>query len=125
MKLKFFKAHEIDRNVKCAIHKTGKLGFSSGANEKLGLSSSVSVTIGMNEDDESDENLYMVLADSNNPEAFRVSKAGDYYYVNTKPLFDHLGVDYRKKKIIYDIVDFDYEGMKMFKLIKREVKQKQ
>lgn len=124
MKLKFIKAQEIDRNVKCAVHKTGKLGFSSSAIEKLNLTTDKGVMIAVNEDDERDENLYMLITETANEDSFRISKAGEYYYVNTKALFDTIGVDYRSKKIIYDIVDFDNEGTKMYKLLKREVKQK-
>jgi len=124
MKLKFIKAQEIDKNVKCAVHKTGKLGFSSSAIEKLNLTTDKGVMIAVNEEDENDENLYMLITETANEDSFRVSKAGDYYYVNTKALFDTIGVDYRNKKIIYDIVDFENEGTKMYKLLKREVKQK-
>lgn len=122
LKLKFIKAQEIDKNVKCAVHKTGKLGFSSSAIEKLGLTTNKTISIAINEDDKEDENLYVVINESSNGDDFRISKAGDYYYVNTKALFDSIGVDYRNKKIIYDIVDFEYEGEKYYKLIKREVK---
>lgn len=124
MKLKFIKAQEIDKNVKCAIHKTGKLGFSSSAIEKLNLTTDKGVMIAINEDDKEDENLYLFINEEVNADTFRISKAGDYFYINTKALFDSLGVDYRNKKIIYDIVDFENEGRKMYKLIKREVRQK-
>ena len=124
MRLKFIKAQEIDRNVKCAIHKTGKLGFSSSAIEKLNLTTEKGVMIAVNDDDEQDENLYLLINDDLNDDTFRISKAGEYYYINTKALFDSLGVDYRNKRIIYDIVDFENDGTKMYKLIKRELKQK-
>lgn len=125
MKLKFIKAQDIDRNVKCAIHKTGKLGFSSAAIDKLDISAGKGVMIAVNEDDENDKNLYMLVTSQQNEDVFKVGKAGDYFYVNTKALFDTLGIDYRNKKIIYDIVDFENEGTKMYKLIRREVKQKE
>jgi len=125
MKLTFIKAQEIDKNVKCAIHKTGKLGFSSAAISKLQLTTDKSVRIALNEEDETDDNLYMDIIEEENDNSFKISKAGEYYYVNTKALFDSLQIDYRNKRIIYDIIDFEYEGMKMYKLIKREVAQKQ
>jgi hypothetical protein len=124
MKLKFIKAQEIDKNVKCAIHKTGKLGFSSSAIEKLNLTTEKGVMIAINEEIEEDENLYLLIKEGVNADTFKISKAGEYYYINTKALFDSLGVDYRNKRIIYDIVDFENDGTKMYKLIKREVKQK-
>jgi hypothetical protein len=104
------------------VHKTGKLGFSSSAIEKLKITTNKTISIAINEEDKEDENLYVVVNENDNGDGFRISKAGDYYYVNTKALFDSIGVDYRNKKIIYDIVDFEYDGEKYYKLIKREVK---
>ena len=124
MKISFIKADEIDRNIKCSIHKSGKLGFSSTAIDKLGLSNDKSIMIGVNEEDSEDENLYMSVENGIKEEAFKISRAGDYFYANTKALFDKLGIDYRIKTIIYDIVDFEYEGLKIYKLIKREKKRK-
>lgn len=125
MKLKFIKAQEIDKNVKCAIHKTGKLGFSSTAIEKLNLNINKSVRIAVNEEDETDKNLYLMLNNEMQEDSFKISKAGSYLYLNTKALFDKLNVDYRNRKILYDIVDFEYDGTKMYKLIKREIKAKE
>jgi len=122
LKLKFIKSQDIDKNVKCSVHKTGKLGFSSSAIDKLQLTTDKTIAIAVNEDDKEDENLYVMINENSENDGFKISKAGDYYYVNTKALFDNIGVDYRNKKIIYDIVDFEYEGDKYYKLIKREVK---
>ncbi|MEL0456214.1 hypothetical protein WJN01_08255 [Flavobacteriaceae bacterium SZ-1-7] len=125
MKLKFIKSEDIDKNVKCAIHKTGKLGFSSNAIDKLSLSTDKTVSIAINEEDKEDENLYVVVNENAQESAFKLSKAGNYFYINTKALFDSFGIDYRNEKIIYDIVDFEYEGEKMYKLIKRVIKKKE
>lgn len=125
MKLKFIKSEDIDKNVKCAIHKTGKLGFSSNAIDKLSLSTEKTVSIAINEEDEEDENLYVVVNENAQDGAFKISKAGEYFYLNTKAFFDSFGIDYRNEKIIYDIVDFEYEDEKMYKLIKRVIKKKE
>jgi hypothetical protein len=125
MKLKFIKSEDIDKNVKCAIHTTGKLGFSSNAIDKLSLNTDKTVSIAINEEDKDDENLYVIVNEKTQESAFKLSKAGDYFYINTKALFDSLGIDYRNEKIIYDIVDFEYEGQKMYKLIKRVIKKKE
>lgn len=124
MKLKFINAQEVDKNAKCAVHKTGKLGFSSSAIEKLKLTTNKTASIAIDEENKEDENLYVIVNEEENSQGFKISKAGAYYYINTKALFDTIGVDYRNKKIIYDIVDFNFEGEKYFKLIKREVKNK-
>lgn len=124
MKLKFIKAQEIDRNVKATIHSNGKLGFSSEAARKLDLiGDTKAILIGLNEDEE-DGNLYIKTLMGRNEDAFNIIKAGDYFYVNTKAFFDSYNIDYKNSRVIYDIVDFTYEGDQMFKFIKREVKKK-
>lgn len=124
MRLKFIKPDDVEKNVKCSIHKSGKLGFSSGAIKKLDISINKSISIAINEDEDSDKDLYAVVNEDVNKGAFKFSKAGDYFYVNTKSLFDSLGIDYRNKKIIYDIIDFEYKEIKMYKLIKRTIEPK-
>lgn len=123
MKLKFIKPQEIDRNIKATIHTSGKLGFSSEAAKKLDLINIKGIQIAINEEEE-DANLYIKLESQITYESFGVVKAGDYYYVNTKAFFENYGIDYKSIKIIYDIVEFDYEGEKMYKFLKREVKKK-
>ena len=78
----------------------------------------------LNEEDENDLNLYAKIYDSAQEGAFKISKAGDYYYVNTKNLFDSLGIDYKNTKIIYDIVKGDYEGDTIIKMLRREIIKK-
>jgi len=124
MKLKFIKAQEIDKNVKATIHSNGKLGFSSEAARKLSLiGDTKAVLIGLNEDEE-DGNIYIKTLTEKSEDAFNIIKAGDYFYVNTKAFFDSYNIDYKNSRIIYDIVDFTYEGESLFKFIKREVKKK-
>jgi len=126
MKFSFFNASEFEQRLKCTIHKTGKLGFSEAAIKKLVIGEKRGVMIGKNEEDESDTNLYMVFMDTDDDRCFRLNKAGGYYYVNTKPLFDKLNLDYQNTTIIFDIVETPETEMKVYKLIKREVpKRKQ
>lgn len=124
MEIEFFNADELDRNLKCSIHKTGKLGFSGSAIEKLEISANKTISIGKGKDEELDV-LYIKINEGEEKGAFNVSKAGDYYYLNTKVLFDKLGIDYRRKRIIYDIVEIDNGDGKLYKLIKREISRKE
>lgn len=119
MKIKFFNPNDLDRNIKATVHKTGKIGFTVDAAKKLSLSVDCSLSIGMNEDDTEDSNLYVMLHNTIETGAFKVSKAGGYYYVNTKVLFDTLKIDYINSAIIYDITEEDIEGYKVYKFNKR------
>jgi len=124
MKLTFIKASDYNQNLKCTIHKTGKLGFSEAAISKLNFANNRYVKIARNEEDENDTSLYLQVQTTTDEFCFMANKAGRYYYINTKAFFDNIGVDYRNQTIIYDIVEFDYDGQKMFKLIRREKRRK-
>jgi hypothetical protein len=124
VKLSFIKADSLDRNCKATVHKTGKLGFTENAIKKLQLDTNKGVMIARNEVDIIDrDNFYLQVVDQTTPDSFRVSKAGAYYYLNTKALFDTLNMDYINDNYSYDIKDFIYENEKMFKLVKREDKK--
>lgn len=124
MRIKFLKPNLITGKIKCTVHLNGKLGFSQAAVKVLDINEKSWLQIGINEEDENDHNLYMVIVENQNGDAFKINKAGDYYYVNTKDLFDILKVDYKNYKIIYDIEEIEYENRKMYKLIRRELKRK-
>ncbi len=119
MKLDFFNAEEIQNNAKCTIHKSGKLGFSMDAIEMLGIDETKEIGIAKGEDYEDTGNLYMKVFNEPQRGAFSVSKAGEYYYLNTKNLFNQLGLNYQKDKIIYDIVEAEIEGETYYKLVRR------
>ena len=125
MNLKILDASSFDSNVKCTIHKNGKLGFSSAASNILGLKGDKSILFAT-EENEKDGNLYMIIQEEITDNAFKVNKAGGYFYLNTKAMFDSLGYDYKSKTIIFDIVKTDkqYEGKQVYKLSKREVGSK-
>jgi hypothetical protein len=124
MKLKFIKAEETGLNAKAAVHTTGKLGFSKDAIDFLGITEGSTIEFAVNDEDNSDINLYAKIYNEVKEGAFRVSKAGEYYYVNTKKLFDAIEIDYRKIRIIYDLVKIDYEGEKIIKMIRRDIIKK-
>ena len=124
MKLKFIKAEETERNAKATVHTSGKLGFSKDAIDYLEITESKSIQFAQNEDDLADKNLYAKIYEEIQEGAFKISKAGGYYYVNTKNMFDALEIDYKKVKVIYDLVKVAYEGEKIIKMIRREIKKK-
>src|SRR5437868_2395334 len=103
MKIRFFNPESLDKNLKATVHRSGKMGFTIEAAKKMELSSEKSMSIGINEDDELDVNLYIVVHSSKQKESFPVLKAGAYHYVNTKPLFDSLKLDYLKYSISFEI----------------------
>jgi hypothetical protein len=124
MKLKFFNPNNLDKNLKATAHKTGKLGFTVDAAKKLQLSVEKTAGIGINEDDELDKSLYVIIYPDKQEGAFNISKAGKYYYINTKALFDSLRIDYIKDYVVYDISEEMIDSQRVFKFKRREKAKK-
>lgn len=124
IKLKFIKANEITGKAKATIHQSGKLGFSNEAISYLNIKEGLHIMFAQNEDDEDDLNLYAKVTNEASEDAFKISKAGAYYYVNTKGLFDKLDIDYNKKTIIYDLTKIEVEGEEIIKLNRRDIAKK-
>lgn len=121
MRIKFITPKAGYGKVKCTVHKNGKLGFSQAAIRRLNVTDSKHFKIGVNEEDRYDDSLYLMIAENEDRDTYDVNKAGNYYYLNTRNLFDELNIDYRNKKIIYDIEEIEYEGRKLYRLKKREL----
>ena len=100
-----FKAKEFTKKLKATIQSTGKLGFTADTISQLQLSAECSILIAP--DSESREVLYMAVLRSMNEDAFPVLKSGNYYYLNTKQLFDTLGYQYRKSTVMFDLARFE------------------
>jgi len=125
MKLKFIDGSIYKKKIKCTIQQTGKLGFSQDAIAYFKLNEIKYVGFAINEEDKKDTNLYMSIFNKEEEKAFKVVKAGNYFYINTIKLFDELGLDYQNKIFIFDITEMEYEGKKIYKLIRRESDRKQ
>ncbi len=121
--LNFIEPLDNRKAIKATIHKSGKLGFSSGAYESLKLENYKSIGIATNKSE--DDNLYMILYEEHMNNAYRINKAGEYSYLSAKDLFDRLGIDYSDelKTIIYDIVDTNqkFENKTVYKLKRRVI----
>jgi hypothetical protein len=120
LKIKKLKGSDYKRNVKCSIHLSGKMGFSQAAIDELNLSNNKFIEFGINEENENDTTLFMFILDNEEKDAFKLIKAGNYYYLNTKKMFDDLGLDYKNKTYIYDISKIIYEDQTVYKLSRRE-----
>ncbi|WP_330442287.1 hypothetical protein [Flavobacterium sp. C4GT6] len=103
--------------IKATIHKTGKLGFSAAAQEFIGINENTYFLVGFNEENQ-DDFLYLVSSPEND-KAFKVSKAGDYFYINLKYVFDKRGIDYKNETIIFDIKKETENDIEFYLLTKR------
>jgi len=115
MKINFIKPSSLDRNLKATLHQSGKIGFTSEAAIKMNLSIEKSLMIGVNDEDTSDKNLYVMVNSPKQEDAFPILKAGAYFYVNTKPLFKKLKWDYESISYTFEISEEEIEGEKIYK----------
>ena len=111
---------KIPDSLTASIHITGKIGFSAEATKSMGLDQDMFLQVAVNTDDVNDQNLYVFVTNAEDENSLKISKAGNYFYANSKSLFDKLEIDYRKKKVMFDIVEIEYEGEKIYKFIRRE-----
>lgn len=111
--------NKVGGSIKATIHKTGKLGFSAGAESFMEIQEDCFFKVGFNNNDTSDESIYMVKSLDENS-AFKISKAGMYFYVNLKNVFDKRGIDYKNKSYIYDIKKEKDGDIEYFILTKRK-----
>ncbi len=113
------------KRLKATIQGSGRLGFTDVTRAEMKLSDSTYIYIAQGE---SLDDLYMIVTNEKNEDAFRVRKSGTYYYIATTNLFDELKYDYKKTTIIFDLIrdeskDKEAPGM-VYKMNKREIKKK-
>ena len=118
--LKILSAKEFNVNLKCTIHASGKLGFTEATASVLKLSEDSGIKFAQDDKGE----LYLINSQSMDDDSFKVNKAGNYYYVNGKVLFDQLGYDYRNYNIIFDMVNVSELGNNHYKLNERKKPRK-
>lgn len=124
MEINYWKPTTSAGVIKATIHQSGKLGFSQAAIDKLELTQNLYLMIGTSKENKKDNSIYLAVSKESNEMAIKVNKAGNYYYLSTKDFFNEIGVDFKNKSVIYDIVDISTEHEKLYKLIPREKDRK-
>lgn len=122
IELEFFDSSNRYGVIKATVHKTGKLGFSSGATKFLDLDNIRYFNIGLNKKDQEDDSLYLVPSEKQSEKSFKLVKAGDYYYLSIKDILRELKIDYKNESVIYDIDELDLSEQKLYKLTRRDKK---
>ncbi|MDD2256507.1 MAG: hypothetical protein PHQ26_04530 [Bacteroidales bacterium] len=122
MGYRILSAKDFNVNLKCSIHKTGKFGFTGATADKLGLSRIQAVKFAI--DDESDDVMYLIPSMQGDEDAFKVNKAGNYYYVFAKVLFDSLNLDYVKNSIMFDLTELKEGEAVIYKMKRRSKPRK-
>ncbi|MDO4511687.1 MAG: hypothetical protein Q4B68_07725 [Bacteroidales bacterium] len=113
--------------LKATIQKSGRLGFTRDTANAIGCNKEISVKFAR--DSEDGDALYMIVSEKGATNSLSVSKAGEYYYVQAKLLFDSLGIDYKTQTVMFDLVrmsNLDINlGGQVYKLNKRIICKKE
>lgn len=121
MAFKVFSAKQYSVKLKCTIQNTGKLGFTAGTANVLGLHPESFIKLAY--DDENPDVMYLVVCDGPDDDGFKVDYISKYYSLPTTVLFNELGIDYKKYTIMYDLTreaSLDKEaGGAVYKMAKR------
>lgn len=123
MGYKIISARKFQAKLKATVHKSGKLGFTDAAAKELGFGSKSEPFVKFAQDEEDPSILYLINTKEGDADSFRVNKAGNYYYVNTRLMFDALSIDYIKETVIFDMIRISDEEDGIFKMNKRTAKR--
>ena len=116
-----FNAKEYSSKPKATIQLSGKLGFNCDAIVQLKITEDKGIVMAP---DSSDKRIYyLAVVDKENEQAFPARKSGQYYYINSKQLFDKLDLNYEMINYIFDLIrceKFDTEiGGECYKMTMR------
>ena len=112
--------------LKATIQATGKLEFPKSTSDILRFEKRQYVQFFL---DDNEKDLYMVVLDESNEDAFKVAVSSGYYSINTAAIFNELNYDYKDKKntFIFDLIrnsQLDAEcGGEVYKMVLRDDKE--
>lgn len=116
-------ASKYTSKLKATVHTSGKLGFTEVTARELGFKEDTENFVQFAQDDENQDILYLINGAIDDGDSFRINKAGKYFYVNTKLLFDSLGVDYINNTVIFDMVKIKIGDKELYKMTSRVIKK--
>jgi len=128
MKAQILSAKKYNRRLKVTIQSSGKLGFTDETAKEFHLSEESSyIKFILDEDNPGD--LYLSLSREYDEDAFKVCKAGKYYYLATALMFTEMGFNYKENTIIFDLSrDSRYDaefGGEVYRMYKRTLSKKE
>lgn len=128
LNLEIINVKERARKPKATIQRSGKLGFNSEAIEVMKMKQDDKFLIAKSKDPGNEDNLYLIKLSEGesveNVNPIRVTKAGEYFYLNLTAFFDDLHFDYERLLYIYNIYETDYKGKNIFELKRRPIKER-
>lgn len=102
MGIQVLSAKKYTQKLKVTVQVTGRLGFSDETAKAFRFSEGAAYVKFLRDPDT--QVMYMAILYKEDEDAFKVCKAGLYYYLSTTQLFSELGVDYKNNTVIYDLL---------------------
>jgi len=124
MELKIYDVVLSRKKIKCTVHKSGNLGFSAAAATLMKLEKEGYVHVARDIKSPESDDLFFIVLDKYEMCSYKVMKMGKYYYIQIGGLLNSLDIDYKGKKIIYDLNEIKYRDMWVYHGKKRLVERK-
>lgn len=102
--------------AKATIQYNGKLGFNMDAIELIDFKNKTSFFFAEDEDDE--DVLYLIPATDEDGDV-KISRSGDYYYLNLGDAMKKLGYLYEEYTIMFEVEKSSHDGKEIFVLKNR------
>ena len=119
---KRFDAQAYTVRLKATIQSTGRLGFTFDTMGLLKLTPECSIYLAP--DDSNKRIMYMGVLRERRDDAFPVMSSGKYVYLNTRQLFETLGIDFVNNVNIFDLSRYEDGDETMesecYKMVRRD-----
>ena len=115
--LKMLDAERLQQTAKATIQSNGRLSLTVEAGRLMHLSDDKSIVIFAAENGD----LGAVVSHKGDRRAFELKKAGAYFYITFKTYLQEMGIDYKNRRIVYDIIATDekIDGQVLYRFSRR------
>ena len=115
--LKMLDAERLQQTAKATIQSNGRLSLTVEAGRLMHLSDDKSIVIFAAEN----ADLGAIVSHKGDRRAFELKKAGAYFYITFKTYLQEMGIDYKNRRIVYDIIATDekIDGQVLYRFSRR------
>ena len=115
--LKMLDAERLQQTAKATIQSNGRLSLTVEAGRLMHLSDNKSIVIFAAENGD----LGAIVSHKGDRRAFELKKAGAYFYITFKTYLQEMGIDYKNRRIVYDIIATDekIDGQVLYRFSRR------
>ena len=115
--LKMLDAERLQQTAKATIQSNGRLSLTVEAGRLMHLSYDKSIVLFAAENGD----LGAIVSHKGDRRAFELKKAGAYFYITFKTYLQEMGIDYKNRRIVYDIIATDekIDGQVLYRFSRR------